>query len=273
MPEPGRTGPLRVALLGCGTVGAEVVRLLVGSADDLAARIGAPLELVGIAVRRAGRARDLPVDDALFTTDAAGLVARDDVDLVVEVIGGIEPARTLLLSRAARRQGRRDGQQGAARRGRREPARRGRRGRRRPLLRGERRRRDPAAAAAARVAGRRRRPPGHGHRQRHHQLRPDPHGRDRRGLRRGARRGHRAGLRRGRPDRRRRGLRRRRQGGDPRLAGLPHPRHGRRRPPRGHHRRDRGRRRERPRDGLRRQAARDRRAGRRRASACACTRR
>ncbi len=98
MPDPVTNGPLRVALLGCGTVGAEVVRLVVGSADDLAARIGAPLEIAGIAVRRAGRVRDLPVDDALFTTDAAGLVARDDVDLVVEVIGGIEPARTLLLS-------------------------------------------------------------------------------------------------------------------------------------------------------------------------------
>ena len=92
MPEP-----LRIALLGCGTVGAEVVRLLDRSADDLAARVGAPLELAGIAVRRAGRVRDLPVDPALFTTDAAALVSRDDVDLVVEVIGGIEPARTLLL--------------------------------------------------------------------------------------------------------------------------------------------------------------------------------
>jgi homoserine dehydrogenase len=90
--------PLRVALLGCGTVGSEVVRLLDSSAADLAARIGAPLEIVGIAVRRLGRERGLPVDDALFTTDAAGLVARDDVDLVVEVIGGIEPARTLLLA-------------------------------------------------------------------------------------------------------------------------------------------------------------------------------
>jgi homoserine dehydrogenase len=89
---------LKVALLGCGTVGAEVVRLLHSSADDLAARIGAPLEIAGIAVRRPQKRRDLPVDDALFTTDAAALVARDDVDLVVEVIGGIEPARTLLLA-------------------------------------------------------------------------------------------------------------------------------------------------------------------------------
>jgi homoserine dehydrogenase len=89
---------LRVALLGCGVVGSEVVRLLHSSADDLAARIGAPLELAGIAVRRLQKRRDLPVDDALFTTDAAALVAREDVDIVVEVIGGIEPARTLLLS-------------------------------------------------------------------------------------------------------------------------------------------------------------------------------
>jgi len=89
---------MRIALLGCGTVGAEVVRLLDSSGDDLAARVGEPLELAGIAVRRIGRARDLPVDDDLFTTDAGALVARDDVDLVVEVIGGIEPARTLILS-------------------------------------------------------------------------------------------------------------------------------------------------------------------------------
>ncbi|MCA1711433.1 MAG: homoserine dehydrogenase [Actinobacteria bacterium] len=90
--------PLKVALLGCGTVGAEVVRLLHSSSADLAARIGAPLEIAGIAVRRLQKRRDLPVSDDLFTTDAAGLVARDDVDLVVEVIGGIEPARTLLLA-------------------------------------------------------------------------------------------------------------------------------------------------------------------------------
>jgi homoserine dehydrogenase len=92
------TRPLRVALLGCGTVGAEVVRLMRSSGDDLAARVGAPLELAGVAVRRPGRVRDLPVDPDLFTSDAAGLVARDDVDLVVEVIGGIEPARTLIRS-------------------------------------------------------------------------------------------------------------------------------------------------------------------------------
>jgi len=89
---------LKVALLGCGVVGSDVVRLLHEHRDDLAQRIGAPLELAGVAVRRPQRQRDLPLDASLFTDDAAGLAARPDVDIVIEVIGGIEPARTLLLS-------------------------------------------------------------------------------------------------------------------------------------------------------------------------------
>ncbi|GGK18762.1 homoserine dehydrogenase [Pilimelia terevasa] len=91
--------PLRVALLGCGTVGAEVVRLLHDQAGDLTARIGVPVSLAGIAVRRTGRDRGgLPVDPALFTTDPAALVARPDVDVVVEVIGGIDPVRGWLTA-------------------------------------------------------------------------------------------------------------------------------------------------------------------------------
>src|SRR6185503_982816 len=87
-----------VALLGCGVVGSEVVRLLHEHAPDLRARVGAPLELVGVAVRRAGRQRaGLPVDSSLFTADALGLIKRDDVDIVVEVAGGIEPARGWLV--------------------------------------------------------------------------------------------------------------------------------------------------------------------------------
>ncbi|SHG00327.1 homoserine dehydrogenase [Streptoalloteichus hindustanus] len=87
--------PVRVALLGCGTVGTEVVRLLHEQADDLTARVGAPVELVGVAVRRPNKHREVPAE--LLTTDAAGLID-SDVDVVVEVIGGIEPARTLLLA-------------------------------------------------------------------------------------------------------------------------------------------------------------------------------
>ncbi|MGP3914579.1 homoserine dehydrogenase [Nonomuraea sp. 10N515B] len=90
--------PLKVALLGCGVVGSQVIRLMHEQAGDLAARVGAPLELAGVAVRRLGRKRDVDVDPALFTTDAEALVARDDVDIVVEVIGGIEPARSLIVS-------------------------------------------------------------------------------------------------------------------------------------------------------------------------------
>jgi homoserine dehydrogenase len=73
---------------------------MTANAADLAARIGAPLELAGIAVRRLNKTRELPpgVDPGLLTTDAEGLVKRGDIDLVIEVIGGIEPARTLILT-------------------------------------------------------------------------------------------------------------------------------------------------------------------------------
>jgi homoserine dehydrogenase len=89
----GRT--IRVALLGCGTVGTEVARLLTEQAGELAARAGAPVELVGIAVRRPDKHPELPAE--LLTSDAAALV-QSDVDVVVELIGGIEPTRTWLLS-------------------------------------------------------------------------------------------------------------------------------------------------------------------------------
>ncbi|MGH8793909.1 MAG: homoserine dehydrogenase [Stackebrandtia sp.] len=89
---------MKLALLGCGTVGSEVVRLLHEQADDLTARVGEPVEIAGIAVRRLDRDRgELPVDPDVFTADALGLATRDDVDIVVEVVGGIEPARTWIL--------------------------------------------------------------------------------------------------------------------------------------------------------------------------------
>jgi homoserine dehydrogenase len=78
-------GELRVALLGCGAVGSQVFRLLGDQAGDLAARVGAPARAAG-------------VPQELITTDAMGLVTRPDVDIVVEMIGGIEPARSLLLA-------------------------------------------------------------------------------------------------------------------------------------------------------------------------------
>jgi homoserine dehydrogenase len=80
-------------------VGTEVARLLVEQRDELTPRVGVPLDLIGIAVRRPGRRRNLDVDPELFTTDATELVRR--ADIVVEVIGGIEPARTLILEAMA----------------------------------------------------------------------------------------------------------------------------------------------------------------------------
>ncbi|MGC5628387.1 homoserine dehydrogenase [Georgenia sp. Z1344] len=85
---------VRVALLGAGTVGAQVVRLLAERADDLAARAGAPLRLVGIAVSDADKEREPWIPRDLLTTDAEGLVRRADV--VVELIGGIDPPRALV---------------------------------------------------------------------------------------------------------------------------------------------------------------------------------
>ncbi|MEU3099275.1 homoserine dehydrogenase [Streptomyces sp. NPDC006967] len=92
-----RTRPLKVALLGCGVVGSEVARIMTTHADDLAARIGAPVELAGVAVRRPDKVRE-GIDPALVTTDATALVERGDLDIVVEVIGGIEPARALITT-------------------------------------------------------------------------------------------------------------------------------------------------------------------------------
>ncbi|GAA4030224.1 homoserine dehydrogenase [Arthrobacter methylotrophus] len=87
---------LKVALLGCGNVGAQVARILLDDADALAARSGARLELSGIAVRNLDSERDVELPRELFTTDADTLVK--DADLVIELMGGIEPARSLILT-------------------------------------------------------------------------------------------------------------------------------------------------------------------------------
>jgi homoserine dehydrogenase len=87
---------LKVALLGCGNVGAQVARILLDDADMLASRAGARLELAGIAVRNIDAPREVELPRELFTTDAETLVK--DADLVIELMGGIEPARTLILA-------------------------------------------------------------------------------------------------------------------------------------------------------------------------------
>ena len=93
------TTPLTVALLGAGTVGSAVAQLLSEHADDFAARVGAPLRITGVAVRDADRSRP-GIDPALVTTDAMA-VATSGADIVVEVMGGIEPARSLILAAMA----------------------------------------------------------------------------------------------------------------------------------------------------------------------------
>ena len=86
---------LRVALLGAGSVGSQVARLLLDQGDELAARVGAGLDLVGIAVRNPDAPRDTDLPHALFTTDAESLIL--GADIVVELIGGVERARELVL--------------------------------------------------------------------------------------------------------------------------------------------------------------------------------
>jgi len=87
--------PVGVAVLGLGNVGSQVVRIIEESAADLAARIGAPLELRGIGVRRVAPDRGVPIE--LLTNDVDALVSRDDVDVVVELMGPVEPAHKAIL--------------------------------------------------------------------------------------------------------------------------------------------------------------------------------
>ena len=90
--------PVRVAVLGCGNVGSALAELLLTQADEIAERTGLRFELVGVAVADLAKPRDqapsLPA--ALLTDDAKALVDRPDIDLVIELIGGLDPARSLV---------------------------------------------------------------------------------------------------------------------------------------------------------------------------------
>ena len=100
MAERDEAAPIRVALLGCGTVGGNVLRLVTTHAEELAAQVGRPIELVGVAVRSLD---EVPagMDPTLFTDDAASLVARDGLDIAIELIGGTEVAGRLVRSAIA----------------------------------------------------------------------------------------------------------------------------------------------------------------------------
>jgi homoserine dehydrogenase len=88
--------PIGVAVLGLGNVGSQVVRIVEESSSDLTARIGAPLVLRGVGVRRVAADRGVPTE--LLTDDVEALVSRDDVDIVVELMGPVEPARKAILA-------------------------------------------------------------------------------------------------------------------------------------------------------------------------------
>lgn len=86
---------IKVALLGAGNVGSQAARILVEDNAVLEKRIGAPVELIGIAVRDTNASRHWNADPSLYTTDAESLI--DAADVVIELTGGIEPARTRIL--------------------------------------------------------------------------------------------------------------------------------------------------------------------------------
>jgi homoserine dehydrogenase len=89
---------VRVGLLGCGNVGAPLVELIAKRCDDIAARTGLRLEVTRVAVRSLAKERPVELPEGVLTLDAAGLAVDPDIDIVVEVIGGIEPARELILA-------------------------------------------------------------------------------------------------------------------------------------------------------------------------------
>jgi homoserine dehydrogenase len=90
-------GVVRVGLLGCGNVGAALVRLLHSNADLINDRAGVRLQVGRIAVHNLSKERDLTFAPGVLTNDADAVVADPDIDVIVETIGGVEPARTLIL--------------------------------------------------------------------------------------------------------------------------------------------------------------------------------
>jgi homoserine dehydrogenase len=95
--RPASATPVRLGVLGCGNVGAALVQLLADRRADITARTGLDLEVTRVAVRSTARDRAIELPAGVLTTDAASVVHSDDVDVVVEVIGGIEPARELIV--------------------------------------------------------------------------------------------------------------------------------------------------------------------------------
>jgi homoserine dehydrogenase len=92
---------VRVGVLGCGNVGAALIGLVEAQAKEIEARTGVHLEITRVAVRNLSRHREVELDSGVLTRDTEGVVTDPDIDLVVEVIGGIEPARGLITAALA----------------------------------------------------------------------------------------------------------------------------------------------------------------------------
>jgi predicted dinucleotide-utilizing enzyme len=171
--------PLGVGLLGLGTVGTGVARVLLAKGDALERRIGRPVRIISVLVRDPNKPRSVSVP-APLVTDPQAVIDDPEVDIVVEVLGGEEPARTLILQAIERGKH-------VVTANKEVMAKHGPR-----IL---------AAAALKGVSvparsGRQRHQQRGRDRERHHQLHPDPHDRERRELRRCPQRSAGAGLRR-----------------------------------------------------------------------------
>jgi homoserine dehydrogenase len=92
---------VRVGVLGCGTVGSSLIDLVARQRGEIEARTGIRLEVTRVAVRDTTRARGVDLAPGVLTTDPAAVVADPDVDVVVEVMGGVEPAESLLFAAMA----------------------------------------------------------------------------------------------------------------------------------------------------------------------------
>ena len=88
---------VRIGVLGCGTVGSSFISILRKEAEQILTRTGISLEIIGVAVKNPKIARPVEIDNEILTSDAAALVADPRVDVIVETIGGLNPARQLVL--------------------------------------------------------------------------------------------------------------------------------------------------------------------------------
>ncbi|NGM83530.1 homoserine dehydrogenase [Paenibacillus sp. 7124] len=89
--------PVKVGLLGLGTVGTGVVRIVQGNQEDLSSQVGSPIYIERIAVKSADKPRSIEIDPAKLTTDPWEVIRDPEIDVIVEVMGGVEKTREYLL--------------------------------------------------------------------------------------------------------------------------------------------------------------------------------